>query len=404
MQIGLLSTSYPRHPHDPAGRFVAELAGWLAETGDTLEVLAPHPARDPHPGVHVRSLRYALRPRLLYGAGAPDNLKRAGAWPQVPAYVTRLFIACRQHSRRWDGVISHWLLPCGLVTSLASRGLPHLAIAHSSDVHLLRRLTAAPLLLWALARPLTQLVLTSDYLRPLLAQIARGTAARQLVDRAAVIRMGIHEHRLVDTSDAERDRRAHPLRQLHGLSHNTVALFVGRLVPVKGVEHLIRACASLEGMTLVIVGDGPERPALERLASRHGGGTGGDAKGQVLFVGQLGAKERDAWLHAADLLVCPSLELPDGRTESAPVVLLEAMASGLPVVASRVGGNPELIQHGTSGILVPPADVSALRTALAALQADEELRRRLGREAIQVARQHSWDHVGARLRRLLEDL
>jgi glycosyltransferase involved in cell wall biosynthesis len=386
MRIGLLSTSYPRDPADGAGRFVAELAGWLAGQGDMVEVLAPHPAADPTPGVEVRPLRYALRPALLYGAGAPDNLSTSPrAWLQAPAFCGRLALECMRRAPRWDVVISHWLLPCGAVAARCAPRTPHLAVAHSSDVHLLRRLPAPAgrAALRLIARPRTALVLTTETLRPPLLRLARTPSTRRLVEQALVVRMGIPAPAAVPNAEVE------ALRRRHDLLGRTVVLFIGRLVPVKGLELLLRACAGVEGLTPVIVGDGPLRTELEELAQQ----LGVDAR----FCGALGGTDKAAWLAAADLFALPSIVLPDGRTDAAPVVLLEAMAVGLPVVTTWVGGNAELIEHDQTGLLVSPGEVEPLRAALTALASDAELRRRLGRAGQQVAANHSWDVVGSRL-------
>jgi glycosyltransferase involved in cell wall biosynthesis len=384
MRIGLLSTSYPRRRGDPAGRFVAELARWLADHGDLLEVLAPRPARDDHPRVEVRPLRYALRPRLLYGAGAPDNLSRSPrAWLQAPALVGRLALACARRAGTWDGVLSHWLLPCGLVAARFARARPHLAVAHSSDVHLLARLPLAPLALAALDRPRTALVLTSEALRPTLLSLARRPSTRRLVERAEVVRMGIPA--VGPAPGRERER-----------GDQVVVLFVGRLVPVKGVDLLLRACAGLRGVKIVVMGEGPLRARLERLAATLGV--------PARFLGERSGDDKRAWLRDADLLVLPSVVLPDGRTDSAPVALLEAMAAGVPVIASRVGGNAELIEHESGGLLVPPGRIEPLREAIARLASDPALRTRLAAGGREVAARHTWEVVGPRIRRLLASL
>lgn len=392
MQIGLLTTSYPRHPHDLAGQFVAQSAHWLTDQGDAVEVLAPAPAADSHPGVDLRPLRYALRPRLLYRAGAPDNLGHPAAWLQVPPFVGRLAWECLQRSKGWDRIISHWLLPCGMVASLAARSVPHLALAHSSDVHLLCRLPGSALWLDLLARPRTALVLTSEALRPKLASACRSTRAEELVRSARVIRMGIPGELLSPATEA-----GQRLRQEHGLGdEHTLVLFVGRLVPVKGVDLLVRACARLERATLVVVGEGPRKAALKKLARQAGT--------RALFVGSCLGRDRDAWLAAADVLALPSCLLPDGRTDSAPLVLLEAMAAGLPVVASDLGGNAELIRHQHNGLLVPPHDVAALERALARLAGHPGLCQRLGQAGAHTAAAHTWDRVGPKLRKILLEL
>lgn len=387
-RIGILTTSYPRRPGDLAGRFVAELAAQLARAGDRPEVLAPHPAVSVDPRVAVTSLRYALSPRLLYGAGAPDNLRSARAWLQAPLFVGRLALACRDASARWDAVLSHWLLPCGLVASRCSRGLPHLAVAHSSDVHLLARWRLAPVALAALARPRTGLVLTSEALRPPLLGAARSPAARRLVSDAPVVRMGIPADCLGPAPAAAR-----ALRERHGLVGRTVVLFIGRLVPVKGVDLLLAAAAGLAGIEVVVVGDGPERGRLEQQAARLGVA--------ARFCGELAGEPLSAWRHAADLFVLPSRVLVDGRTDSAPVALLEAMAAALPVVASEVGGNAELLRDEVNGLLVPQGDTAALRAAIGRLAGDPGLRARLGAAARDAAAAHTWERVSGTIRRLL---
>jgi glycosyltransferase involved in cell wall biosynthesis len=393
MRIGLLTTSYPRHADDLAGRFVAELASWLAGAGDTVEVLAPSLARGDHDGVIVRPIRVPRRTRLLYGAGAPDNLLEARAWLEVPPFVLRLALACRRRSAGWDALISHWLVPSGVVAARAGRGRPHLAVAHSSDVHLMARLRAAPLLA-ALARPRTALVLTAESLRPPLARLAWSARARRLVEDATVVRMGV-----VSIPPPCADERAAARARLELPPDAICVLSLGRLVPVKGVEVLLRAAAGLPAVRVVVAGDGPARQQLERCAARCGAA--------ARFVGeQLGEAKRTC-LHAADLLVAPSIVLPDGRSDSAPVTLLEAMAAHLPVVASRVGGNAELIRDGENGLLAPPGDVGALRAALHRLTSGATgaaERAHLAEAGARTAALHTWDRVGARLRGMLAAL
>jgi glycosyltransferase involved in cell wall biosynthesis len=141
------------------------------------------------------------------------------------------------------------------------------------------------------------------------------------------------------------------------------------------------------------MGDGPEREPLEGLARQRGR--------RVLFLGSRAGADKQAWLHAADLLVAPSRVLADGRTDSAPVVLLEAMAAGLPLISSRVGGAAELIVDNENGLLVPPEEIAALRRAIVALAADPERRAALARAGRRTAADHGWHRVAGRLRSLL---
>jgi glycosyltransferase involved in cell wall biosynthesis len=154
---------------------------------------------------------------------------------------------------------------------------------------------------------------------------------------------------------------------------------VGTLHEVKGQHFLVDACRRLaqRGVELRcdFVGDGPDRASLERAARAAGLGE------RVRFLGSLPREQVAACLREADVAVVPSVPTRDGRREGIPVALMEAAASGKPVVASRLSGIPEAIEHGAEGLLVPPGDAEALADALAALAADPELRRRLGAAA-----------------------
>jgi glycosyltransferase involved in cell wall biosynthesis len=142
---------------------------------------------------------------------------------------------------------------------------------------------------------------------------------------------------------------------------------VGVLAPVKRVDLLLDAVAGLPGVRLLVVGDGPLHDDVARRATAPGLEGRVDLAGRVADPGPL--------LAGADLFALTS------AAENCPLALLEAMAAGLPVVATAVGGVPEVVRDGVDGLLVPTGDLRALRTALALLAEDEDLRRRMGASA-----------------------
>jgi glycosyltransferase involved in cell wall biosynthesis len=148
-------------------------------------------------------------------------------------------------------------------------------------------------------------------------------------------------------------------------------LFVGRLVPQKGILTLVEAMGRMErrDARLIVVGDGPLRSDAAALAERA-------APGRVEFLGPLfGDAMRET------LQRCAFLCLPSEWYDNAPLVLHEAYAAGKPIIASRIDGIPEIVADGTDGMLVPPRDASALAAAIDTLLADPERRRRLGEAA-----------------------
>ncbi|WP_299410236.1 glycosyltransferase family 4 protein [uncultured Roseobacter sp.] len=144
-------------------------------------------------------------------------------------------------------------------------------------------------------------------------------------------------------------------------------LFVGRLAPVKGLRVLLAALTELSdlpNLRLVLVGDGPDRARLEAAAAPLGD--------RVTFTGYLSQTEVAQALQACDIFVLPSF------AEGVPVVLMEALASEKPVIATQVAGVGELVEEGQSGFLVPPGDAETLADRIRTLVGDPELRAAMG--------------------------
>jgi Glycosyltransferase len=147
------------------------------------------------------------------------------------------------------------------------------------------------------------------------------------------------------------------------------AITVGRLVPWKRVNRLLEALEKIPELGLVVVGDGPERPRLERMAQDLG------VSDRVYFAGQRSKRETIGLMAACDFFVLNS------TYEGLPHVVLEAMALGLPVVATAVGGTPEVVRDGKTGMLV--LEQNGVVKAILTLTRDPTLRRCLGEAARQ---------------------
>ncbi|MEM6500029.1 MAG: glycosyltransferase family 4 protein [Pseudomonadota bacterium] len=162
-------------------------------------------------------------------------------------------------------------------------------------------------------------------------------------------------------------------------------LFVGRLAGVKGVPVLFEALRSLRASTpeihLTLIGDGPERAALEDKARVMG------LQGSVTFAGYQSQAEVAEALSDTDIFVLPSF------AEGVPVVLMEALASAVPVITSRIAGVPELVQDKVNGLLVPPGDPRALSDAIQKLAATPDLRKQYGQAGqAKVQEQYNVEH------------
>lgn len=291
VRVLAITTSFPRGPGDPSGSFVEALGSALRPHGiDTTVVRMP--AIDGGPLL------------ALERGGACDRLRAALG-------LARLAIDSR---RTADLVLAHWLVPSAWVRARTA-GLPIVGAAHGGDARLLARLPV-----WvrdATLRRLDGLIAVSPAIAMALPH-----------PRTLVTPMGA----VVSTVPRE-PRAGGPLR----------VLFVGRLVPIKGLRVLLAAAEGLDGITVTVLGDGPERGPLER-----------DFRARFLG-GQTLAGVREA-LARADVLCVPSV-----GAEGAPLVVQEAAVAGVPVLASDVGGLASVV-HPTC--LLPAGDVGAWRAAL----------------------------------------
>jgi glycosyltransferase involved in cell wall biosynthesis len=400
-RIGFVTTSFPRHEDDPAGSFVLGMARALARRGHTVEVIAPEPDRpaqwdDPRAGwlggVRVVAAPYA-RPaglqRLFYGAGVPDNLSRSPALAAlVPGALAGLYLTARRRARGWSAVVSHWLVPSALVASAARRSLAltHLAIAHSADVHLLSRLPLGNRVARLAIDGADRVGFVADGLRRRLAAVVDPADQKLLDGRFALTPMGV---------DSEQLRAARPrerLREELGLGGFAV-LFLGRLVPIKGLDVLIEALGPCTGLQLVVAGEGPLRETLEQRARAQGL----DAR----FLGVVGPRRRAELLQACDVLALPSRRLEDGRQEGLPLAVVESMAAGLPVVATDTGAVAELVDNGRSGLLVPADTPVALAAELTGLARDPGRGRRLAAAARDSVADRDWSRLAPKYEALL---
>ena len=156
-------------------------------------------------------------------------------------------------------------------------------------------------------------------------------------------------------------------------------LHVGRQVAMKGTVYVIHAFARLAqqipGVELVIIGDGPLRKRMQSLAQSLG------LAKQIRFLGALPHQQVMTWMRKAAMLVLPSVRTRTGRNEGLGMVLLEAAATGVPMIGSRQGGIPEAIIDGETGLLVSERNYEELAAAMSALLNDSAMRLRMGQQA-----------------------
>lgn len=310
-------------------------------TRPVLEFLAAHLAcLFGRPVSYLRTLRLAFRHR-------PPGLK--GALLALAHFAESILLAAELKRRRIEHLHNHFANSGATVGLLATR---YAGISWSFTIHGISEFDYPAGLLLAAKIAEARFVICVSYFGR--AQAMRLTKPAQW-QKLHVVRCGLELDRL-----PQKEKPKHQGCRL---------IFVGRLSPEKGIEGLLEALSSTNSLAhlhLAIVGDGPLGAALKAQAERLG------IAGRVEFLGRLPEAETLAQIDRSDVLVLPSF------MEGLPIVLMEALALGVPVIASRVAGIPELIHDDVSGILFDPSNWAELTFAIDRLAGDPGLRQRFG--------------------------
>ena len=382
MRILHIVTAFPRTSGDVITPWLVELLQRLRAAGHEVEVFtsAYKGAGDQVvDGIPVHRFRYFFRgwENLTHEETAPDRMRRSLLYRVLPLFfVAAGMLAIWRHVRRhhYDVIHVHWPLPLALLGWAAQRAhrAPLVSTFYGVELRWVKGSLRALkwLVRWA-ARRSDRVVAISSY------------TARELRELADVPIEVIPYTTALPAPPSLPQATGGP----------PVLLFVGRLVERKGVPYLIEAIGLLRDVSirLVIVGDGPERPKLE-AAARHWG-----VADRVEFRGKVSATELQGAYARASAFVLPSVFDARGDTEGLGVVALEAMNYGTPVVASRIGGIPDIVEDGVTGLLVPPGDAAALAATLRRVLDEPDLARKLGEAGRRrLHEQFSWEAITAR--------
>jgi glycosyltransferase involved in cell wall biosynthesis len=401
VKILALTSSYPRYEGDPTAPFIESITKGVAALGHSVHLVLPENAAWDHPSVEgtVTYHPYRYSPRRSWTpwgyseALAQGERIRSGLYALAPVVALSGLRTSRKLLAReqFDLVHAHWVIPNGPIAARALHGheLPLVVSLHGADVTVAER--ARPfgsMAGWTFSRTNAVTAPSVDLL-----ERARSLGAREpleLVPYGADV-----------TSLAADEQAVEALRVRLGIPRDRIVVTgIGRFVTKKGFSYLIdafvRARASRDDLQLVFAGDGDLRPELEAQVAAL------DASADVTFAGMADRATIPAHLGLADVVVVPSIRT-EGHVDGLPNVALEAMAAGKPLVATRVGGLPELVRDGSNGLLVEEKSASELASAILTLAGDPALRARLGATARDEIRgERSWESVARRFVEIYE--
>jgi glycosyltransferase involved in cell wall biosynthesis len=390
--VVMVATSYPRFAGDIHGTFMEPIARGLAARGHAVHVVLPWHPKLNRPleggGVTLHPFHYAPHPSLNvfgYAEGLKaDVALKWRAWASAPLGLLAGIAATRRLVRQVGATIvhGHWVVPGGAMAALAAAGRPLVVSLHGSDVFVAERHAIAGTVArrtFARARWVTA---CSADLRDRAVGLGADAA------RSSVIPYGVDAAGFPRHAEARARGRA-----LLGVPPDApLVVAVGRFVKKKGFEYLIDAVPALvarhPGLEVVLAGHGDLEAELRSRAWSAG------VTDHVRFPGLLAHQSVPLALAAADVAVVPSIRDDAGNVDGLPNVVLEALASGTPVVATSAGGIGSVITDADNGLLVPERDAAALAAAIGRLLDDRGLAETLGRRArSRVQAEHGWPGV-----------
>lgn len=380
-RVLVVTTNFPlRVRGDVTGNFVYDPIVALQDDVD-FTVLAP---LDPHHAARRESLGSSIAvhrfqyfwprsaQRLAYGYGIPENLQTSRvAWLQLPFLCVQLVRWILRLARRVDVIHCHWLLTVPFaLPARAVHGVPVIATLHGTDVN-----ESPSWLLRAILRRCDLVVSSHD----------------DLLERVRRLEPRVRAERVRHLIEPQPTDPAGEALLARALPDGPLVVFVGRLSPVRDPLTLVRAVPRLAeqvpGVRVAILGEGPQRPALEAEVARLGVGE------RVVLFGH----RHDVWtfLRRADAFVALS---PANNVWV--TALAEAMTAGVPAVATRSGATAATLTDGHDALLVPVADAGALADALARVLTDRELAGRLAANARRTLATAGFDPAEVRERTL----
>lgn len=389
MKVLVIGSVYPRFHEDAEVPWLRTSIAHLKRAGIEIQVLAPaYKGLRSHEidGVKVNRFRYAPAgfEFLTHEEGAPSKMA-SKPWLQLLAipYIISGFFKCIGICRKFrpDVIHAHWPFPHAYIALGAAKlfRIPLVLNFHGAELLLIRKKKwVKPLLKFAIGQ--AQAVFANSSF----------TAGKIRALRNVDVEWSPYGTTL--ESNNKVGKPAEPTQAPHPVNGKFKILFVGRHIERKGICYLIEAAKYLprDQFEIRIVGVGDLTDKLKTLATqvkalapaglRHDASETErqhDAPAEIIFTGKLSPEELANEYRTANVFTLPAIVDSKGDTEGLGVVLIEAMELGLPVVASNVGGIPDVVVDGVSGILVPEKNPEALASAYKRLAADPELQKQL---------------------------
>lgn len=379
----ITASTFPRWNNDTEPRFILDLAEALTEYFDVMVLVPAAPSAKSKELMNgVKVIRYHYFPihkmeTLCYpGAIIPRIKEKKTRVLLVPFLLISQFFKLMKLLPAVDIVQANWIIPQGIIQSLFNK--PYIITGHGTDV-----VSMNSGIMKFLKKRATN---KSKYVTVVSKHLKNEALKFANESKIKIISMGCK------TENFGKRFAIDNYFEQHG---KKVILFVGRLVEIKGVKYLIEAMKKVDAV-LVIVGNGPLRDELVNQASPQGN--------KIKFLGAKTHEELKKIYASSNVFAAPSITVENGKQEGLGLVILEAMASGLPVVASNSGGITDLISNGDNGLFSQEKHPDSIADNINMLLKDSELYEKLSQKSIKTSKEYDYKVIASKYAQLLESI
>lgn len=382
IKVFSLATTYPESPLSSRPKFVHVLNKELVKLGVDVKTITPHTkgslTKEVMDSVLIRRFRYLpenyeISPSIsIIEAVAKSKSSFIKVITMTVIFFIFTFFECLKEKP--DILHGHWAFPSGFMAYVMSTIFrkKFIVTLHGPEILLSKFKILERIVIFGLNKSVV--VANSDYTKNILTKMG--------VKNENIVRINVPPDFVDNMSDTE---SLEQFRERFTDRSHKIILFAGRLVELKGCEYLIRTLLELGDLKLhlIIAGDGILRERLHDLTKSIG------LESKVTFFGGASREELGLLRNISDIFVCPSIVDSRGDTDGLPMVILEALKAGLPIIASSVGGITDIIKHEVNGLLVNQKDPVSIAKAVRRVISDEKIKKKMIENSIETLKEFS---------------
>ncbi|MBD3189761.1 MAG: glycosyltransferase [Candidatus Heimdallarchaeota archaeon] len=389
LNLLILTTTFPKSREDyGTPRFVYDLAYNISQKGIKTIVLTPD-RPDSNITFEVISdnftihrFRYFLKKyqKLTSGEGILPTLKKSKLYfGLIPFLIISQFFKTIKYIKKYniDNVNSHWLVPSGLIGAIVQKlyRKRNYVTVHAAGLYLLARIPFGKKIANFIYKNSTKILIVSNFGKEKFYELISKPDKKTFDNKVKVIPMGVYIKSFLKVEEKI------PLDK-----NKFHILFLGRIVEKKGLKYAIEAINRIEegNIKFHICGSGPLKSELEKQVKKL------NLEKKITFYGRISEEKKVKFFNSVNVLLVPSIETARGDKEGLPVVILESLVAGLPIIASDVGGIKDGVINNYTGKLIKQKNISEIINAIKELKNDKEMLNKMRDNCIKHSKNFDW--------------